>query len=70
MRADEVMTPDPACCSPDDTLQEAAELMEQHGCGCVPVVDDPAERRRVVGVVTDRDITVRGVREGKGCATS
>ena len=69
MRAEEVMTSDPACCSPDDTIQQAAEMMERHGCGCLPVVEDPAERRRVVGVVTDRDIAVRGVREGKGSDT-
>ena len=69
MRADDVMTPNPACCSPDDTVQQAADLMERHDCGCLPVVEEPTERRGVVGVVTDRDIALRAVREGKGADT-
>ncbi|MCR4340424.1 MAG: CBS domain-containing protein [Gemmatimonadaceae bacterium] len=65
MKAQEIMTGNPACCTPDDTAQRAAELMEQNDCGCLPVVDS-AESRRVLGVVTDRDIATRAVAAGKG----
>src|SRR6266850_5993643 len=61
-RAREVMTPDPACCSPTTTLDEVAKLMAHNDCGEIPVVD-PADH--LVGVVTDRDIVCRVVAEGK-----
>jgi CBS domain-containing protein len=60
--ARDVMTPDPACCTPTTTLDEVAKLMRQNDCGEIPVVD-PAERP--IGVVTDRDIVCRVVAEGK-----
>lgn len=67
MEAHEIMTRDPACCTPDHTVQEAARLMQDHDCGCIPVVDDG---RRVVGVVTDRDLACRCLAAGLGPDTS
>jgi CBS domain-containing protein len=67
MKAHDVMTTEPACCTPESTAREAAGLMREHDCGCVPVVE--GESRRVVGVVTDRDIACRCVAEGKGAET-
>jgi CBS domain-containing protein len=64
MLAKEIMTPDPQCCTPDDTLRDAARLMADYDCGCLPVVDDK-DGKQVVGVLTDRDIAVRGVARGK-----
>jgi CBS domain-containing protein len=61
MKAREIMTGDPACCSPDDSIEQAAHLMEEYDCGCIPVVDDNC----AVGVITDRDIAVRGVAHGR-----
>ena len=60
--ARDVMTPDPACCSPHTSLDEVARLMVQNNCGEIPVVDSSD---RLVGVVTDRDIVCRVVAEGK-----
>lgn len=68
MQAQEIMTANPACCTQDDTTRKAAELMQQHDCGCLPVVDD-SETRHVLGVVTDRDIATRAVAAGKGPET-
>ena len=65
MKARELMTNDPACCTPDQTIREAAELMRECDCGCIPVVQDSSSRK-LVGVVTDRDIAVRGAALGKG----
>jgi len=60
--ARDIMTPDPACCTPTTTLDEVAKMMAHNDCGEIPVVD-PSDR--VVGVVTDRDIVTRVVAEGK-----
>lgn len=64
MRARELMTKDPACVTPDDTLQRVAQLMAEHDCGCIPVVEG-RNQARIVGVVTDRDIALRAVARGK-----
>lgn len=58
MRIEEIMTRFPATCRPDHTLSEAAWTMWINNCGCLPVID---ESRRVVGVITDRDICIATV---------
>ncbi len=63
--ARDVMTPNPACCSPNATLDEVAKLMLENDCGEIPVVDSSD---RPIGVVTDRDIVCRAVAEGKNPA--
>ena len=57
----EVMTPDPVTCPPSTTVYEAAELMRERDIGDVLVQDASGLR----GIVTDRDIVVRGVAEGR-----
>jgi CBS domain-containing protein len=57
----EVMTPGVQVVHPDSTVQEAARLMKNLDVGPLPVCDG----QRVVGMVTDRDITVRSTAEGK-----
>jgi CBS domain-containing protein len=64
MKVSDVMTKDPACCTPETELQEVARLMVEHDCGEIPVVDGK-RTLRPVGVVTDRDIVVRCVAEGQ-----
>jgi len=63
--ARDVMTADPACCTPQTTLDEVARLMLQNDCGEIPVVDSS---NHLIGVVTDRDIVSRVVAEGKNPA--
>ena len=67
MKAQDLMTTKPACCTPESTAREAARMMREHDCGCVPVVE--GESTRLIGVVTDRDIACRCVAEGKGPET-
>jgi CBS domain-containing protein len=62
MKAADLMTPSPACCSPDDTAQTIAQKMLESDCGCIPVVDS----NRLVGVVTDRDLACRCLAQGLG----
>lgn len=64
MKANELMTKGPACVGPSDSVQRAAQLMEEHDCGCIPVVETSGSHR-VVGVITDRDIALRGVARGR-----
>jgi CBS domain-containing protein len=65
VRVSDIMTPDPACCTPESTAREAAMLMREHDCGSIPVVENQ-QSRRLVGTVTDRDLAVRGLAVGKG----
>lgn len=58
----ELMTSDPATCRPETSLAEVARLLVENDCGAIPVVDAAG---RPVGIVTDRDIVVRCVAEGK-----
>jgi len=57
-----VMTANPACCTAETPLREVARLMVENDCGEIPIVDAQGVP---VGVVTDRDITVRCVAEGR-----
>jgi CBS domain-containing protein len=62
MQVREVMTREVCVISPDDTIERAAQLMGQIDAGILPV----RENDRLVGMITDRDIAVRGVAEGCG----
>ena len=61
MRVSEAMTRDVYISSPDETIQSAALAMAGIDTGVVPVAD----KDRLVGMITDRDIAIRGVAEGK-----
>ena len=58
----EVMTQDVEVLRPDETLRDAARAMADLDVGSLPVCDG----RRLIGMITDRDITIRAVAEGKG----
>jgi len=62
MKICNVMTRDPKLAHPDETLQEAARTMRDFDCGILPVADGD----RLVGMITDRDIAIRCLAEGKG----
>jgi len=64
MNVGEIMTKDPACCTPDTGLQEVAKMMVDSDCGCIPVVDGE-NSKMPVGMITDRDITCRVVAKGQ-----
>ena len=64
MKIQDIMTKDPSCVTPEATIREAAQVMKREDVGIVPVVAGQGERK-LVGVVTDRDIAIRCVAEGK-----
>lgn len=60
MQARDIMTPNPSVVTRSDTIARAATLMRDRHVGMLPVIDDLSSRH-LVGVLTDRDIVVRGV---------
>lgn len=64
MNVQEIMTRDPACATPGMTAREAARLMQREDTGVLPVVESEANRR-LLGVITDRDLAIRVVAEGR-----
>jgi len=61
MQLKEIMTPHVEVIDPDATLEEAAEKMERLDIGPLPICDG----ERLVGMLTDRDITVRATAQGR-----
>jgi CBS domain-containing protein len=64
MQVEHLMTKQVKSCSPEDTLDRAAHLMWEGDCGCLPVVTGNGINR-VVGVITDRDICMSALFQGK-----
>ena len=71
MNVSSVMTANPTCCTRETPLTEVAKMMVDCDCGQIPVVESQQDKRPV-GVVTDRDIVVRMVAEGRDpcCGTA
>jgi CBS domain-containing protein len=63
MKAKNLMTPNPACCTPETSLRDVAAMFVDHDCGALPVVES-RESMKPVGIVTDRDIACRAIAKG------
>ena len=63
-KCNEVMTLELVCCLPDDSVAKAAELMKSQNIGSIPVIENE-QTRKLVGIVTDRDLTLTIVAEGR-----
>ncbi|HEX7832565.1 MAG TPA: CBS domain-containing protein [Thermoanaerobaculia bacterium] len=57
----DVMTANPDCVSEKDSIRDVARIMKDRDTGVVPVVDG----KKIIGLITDRDIVVRGIAEGR-----
>lgn len=68
-KCNEVMTKNPACCLQDDTVLKAAGLMKSENVGSIPVVENK-QTRKLIGIVTDRDLTLKVVAEGRDAAST
>lgn len=69
MKAREIMTRDPRTVTAGSRIQEAARLMREGDVGLIPVVDG-SDSRKLVGVISDRDIAIRVVAEGRDVASA
>jgi CBS domain-containing protein len=63
-KCDELMTKDPVCCLPLDSVAKAAELMKSRNIGSIPVIENE-QTQKLVGIVTDRDLALTIVAEGR-----
>jgi CBS domain-containing protein len=64
MKVRDAMTLSPATCEPTTSLRLVAQLMSDHDCAAIPVT----ESGRLVGIVTDRDLAIRGIALHDGTA--
>lgn len=62
MKVSEAMTSNVRVANPDETIQDAARLLAEIDAGALPV----GEEDKLVGMITDRDIAIRAIAEGKG----
>lgn len=65
----DIMTPDPASCQPDQTAMEVAQLMRARNVGSVPVVEN-RDTMVLVGIITDRDLTIKVIAGGRDPETT
>jgi len=63
-KCNEVMTKNPVCCLPSDMVSKVAQLMKSDDIGPVPIVENE-QTRKLVGIITDRDLAVKIVAEGR-----
>lgn len=61
MKVKDIMTQNVASLEPKDSVERAAQLMKEHDIGALPVCDN----NNVIGIITDRDIVLRTISEGK-----
>ncbi|HET9160349.1 MAG TPA: CBS domain-containing protein [Caulobacteraceae bacterium] len=66
MKVSQIMSTEVSICSPKDTLQKAARMMDDIDAGALPV----GENDRLVGIITDRDMVVRALAEGLSADTA
>jgi CBS domain-containing protein len=64
MKCREVMTDNPVCCLPHDSVSQVARVMRREHIGPVPVVTNE-QTREIIGIVTDRDLAIKVVAEGR-----
>ena len=64
LRVRDVMTSNPTCCEAKTNLRDVARMMKDCDCGLIPIVENE-QNQKPVGTITDRDIAIRVVAEGK-----
>jgi CBS domain-containing protein len=63
-KCNDVMTKNPVCCLPADMVTEVAQLMKSDNIGPIPVIENGVTKK-LVGIVTDRDLALKVVAEGR-----
>jgi CBS domain-containing protein len=64
MKIQDIMTKDPTCVTPGMTVRDAAKLMQRENAGALPVCESQGSKK-LVGMITDRDIAIRVVGDGR-----
>ncbi len=60
----DVMTPNPVCCLPGDSVKAVAQIMKRENIGPMPVIDN-TESQKLIGIITDRDLAMKIVGEAR-----
>jgi CBS domain-containing protein len=68
MKIKDIMTKDPTCVTPDTTVRDAAKLMQRENAGALPVCESSGSKK-LIGMITDRDIAIRVVGDGRDANT-
>jgi CBS domain-containing protein len=68
MKIQDIMTKDPTCVTPGTTVRDAAKLMQRENAGALPVCESEGSKK-LIGMITDRDIAIRVVAEGRDSNT-
>jgi CBS domain-containing protein len=63
-KCSDVMTRNPACCLPADAVSKAAQRMKKENVGSIPVIETE-QSKKLIGIVTDRDIALKVVADGR-----
>lgn len=66
---EDIMTPDPICCLPNDTVKKVAEIMLRENLGPIPVIEND-QTRKLIGIMTDRDLVLKVIAEGRDSETT
>ena len=69
MKCNEVMTKNPVCCLPNDNVIKAAQLMKRADIGSIPIIENE-QTKKLVGMLTDRDLALKIVAEGRDPQTT
>jgi CBS domain-containing protein len=69
MQCSEIMTKNPECCVPTDSVMKAAQLMKSQDVGPIPIVADK-DGRKLTGIITDRDLTIKVIAEARDPITT
>jgi CBS domain-containing protein len=64
-----IMTKQPVCCNPAATVQDVAKMMREHDIGAIPVVSDLVSKK-LIGIITDRDLCVSAMADGQDPRTT
>jgi len=68
-KCSEVMTKNPACCLPSDAVSQVAQWMKRENVGSIPVVESE-QSKKLIGIVTDRDLALKVVADGRDAKTT
>jgi len=68
-KCSDVMTREPVCCELDDSVTQVASVMKREDVGSIPVVES-REDRKLIGIVTDRDLVVKVLAQGTSIDTA
>jgi CBS domain-containing protein len=68
-KCSEVMTKNPVCCLPNDMVADVAGLMQGGNIGSIPIIEN-AQTKKLIGIVTDRDLTLKIVAKGLDAKTT